>query len=382
MGFWDNEGFWAATGGGLQGALRVGGSNASVADWLAAFGAGSGMAVDQRQAELDRAKLLEEQRRREEEDRAFQMHERQIRLQQEQEAAAQTLRENQANQIRDARAHEFDPGFVGPVNPQPLPQEAFAQPGQYADAQAARMKVQEQQSQEQAQYEANKAILTEKGLGYLADAGPDMAALAVKEIVKSEAKNAGNPEGGAGALTPSQQLARERFDFAQQQAADKRAAKIDAGPEKERTLWKNKLEDAMKLEAQLDPFGEPDAQMEKARKRVEAVWGPEPSGPAAAKTKPVALPQFAGSLPTEKAKGANVTGSTAPPKIAVTPTAKRLEAVDTSLNQVLPNIPPEVRAKVKARVMQLMYQKNMTLDQVMQALAAESQGTPFGAPIQ
>jgi len=382
MGFWDNEGFWAATGGGLQGALRVGGSNASVADWLAAFGAGSGMAVDQRQAELDRQKLLEEQRRREEEDRAFQMHERQIRLQQEQEAAAQKLREDQANQIRDSRAHEFDPGFVGPVNPQPLPPEAFAQPGQYADAQAQRMKAQEQQSQAQAQFESNKAMLNEAGLGYLVTEDPAMVELAAKELIKSKARAAGKPEGGAGSLTPSQQLARERFDFAQQQAAEKRAAKIDAGPEKDRNAYKKKLEDAMKLEAQLDPFGDPAAQLEKARARVEAVWGPEPAGPAPTKTKAVSLPAFAGGMPTTEAKGATVTGATAPPKVAQTPTAKKLEVVDTSLNQALPNLPPQVRAKVKARVMELMYKNGMTLEQVMQALVAESQGTPFGAPIQ
>jgi hypothetical protein len=375
--FWSNEGFWGAMGGGIGGTMQVGGSNARVADWLAAFGAGSGMAVDRRQQQMEEERRRQEEEAQRQHDRQLLEEERQIRLRGLREAESERMRMDAAAQARDVRA--ANPYFM---DPEPAPSE-YGAPGQYAEVQGQRRALQAKQAEEEARHQ--------KAIGYLRSAGLEptgdkewdmtMAESAMKESVK-----------GPGTADGNLALSWEKFNYQRERDVTEDAAKAmgreDFGA-KEKSDWQRAYQDNIGLVAKTgDAKGRPTEEIVKeARELTEAVYGPEPASPTANRVgtgrtgriaKPTTTPGFSGSLPTAQAKEAAPTGQSAPPKIAATPTAKRLELVDSQINGTFPNLPPEVRAKLKARVMMAVAKHGMTVEQAMMQARAAAAGTPFG----
>jgi len=381
VGFWDNEGFWAAMGGGLQGTLRVGGSNASVADWLAAYGAGSGAAVDQRQESIDRERERVLEAAQAEEERRLIMEDRQLRLKASQDAAAEKMRMDAAASARDQRARDFEqnPYFV---DPSPSLPEEFANPGDYSDAQAR----QAEAGRKQAELERERKLIEDfnRANGLMVTGDEKLDRKSAEAFVTNQGK-------GPDTLTPSESLAERKFQY--QQSQDQIKGALEAGAAKRQPFedWQKAYRDNLQIAKSLQPPGQATAEdiVATAKKWTEDSRGPVPPDPTAERlgTGPAgrispsaavaATPSFSGALPTAKATVSSPTGVTAPPKSAPSPMAKSLADIDVAINSTFNGLPTELRAQLKIKVVQAVHRGGMTLEQAMAEARRAAFGTQF-----
>lgn len=382
MGFWDNEGMWAAMGGGLGGAMQVGGANASMADWLAAFAYGSGQAVDQRGAQMEQERRRMEAEARAAEDRRMQLEDRAMRQKALQEAAAEKLRMDVAGQARDthARLQQSDPYIVA----NDLPAEAFPNPGDFAADAARRQQAQAAIDAKQQEDEANRKMLEGAGFGYLISGDPELNAHAAKKLIENKMKGPDTPSASEG-------LAREKFDYekGQDEAAARAAAK--ALPYKE---WNDAYDrnlkalasaangqkdpETLQAEAQAMTTRELGAKPLNPGRTVSAMTGGEGGGLSGTaklptfKPAPVKVPEFAGSMPTAAAKVSSPTGTTAPPKVTADPTLKKIEAAKKSIDAMFPTYTPQEKAELRDLMLRDMDENKITFSQALANVRASA----------
>lgn len=338
--------------GGASGALAGMPFDARLGQILAAAAFGSSKGLGQYDEEMERRRIAEERLRLEEE--RVRVAEERERRQQEIEDRREAAERDKIEGLReqDAFAREQnDPYLVGPRRNAPSP-GAF-EPGEEA-------KYWEGRSEDEAKSTARAASHTQD-LDLIRKAGktptgiPEWDHEIAKEIVK------GMAGGGDEGLSPSEALARERFEYEKEQKDLERRDRIDGGVDARHNQsleeWEKKRQSLVALAAR--QAGDESSAEEIAKLTDElttSLYGPAPTRPpqAAPKTRnvrqPKPLPAFAGSFPTKDSPAASPTGPTAPPAPAKNPMGDRLNEIDAVLREI--QMPPQVAQQAKAAMLE------------------------------